>query len=158
MCQPLSCPELDVTKPSRMERGLIVIPVLGWAFGWAHEQDRFRPLVKSIEAQLKSRADFPESAWGGDAVRVEFARVLTKAIRNNLGWPNDHFHPSDPLRIACWAHQDACDSTDLLSELEQHLKIRLSEEDCDRLNEMNLGEAVDYLTAKSRHQQGTGAE
>ena len=149
MYQPLTCPDMIITKPSRTELILIYIPIIGWFISAILEDIRFRPMVKHIEKQLKSRPNFPESAWGSDAHRINNAKFLCNAAQNCFGWPNDHFLPSDPVRIVCWAHEDALDNTFFVEDLERHMNIKISDNEAELLWTKTLGEALNYLLSKS---------
>lgn len=61
--------------------------------GW-----RDQPVVRQIGDQLLARPSIPSASWG-TTERAEFARFLGNVIADEIGWPNSHFVPDDPLEI-----------------------------------------------------------
>ena len=95
------------------------------------------------------------SAWGADERRLQFARWLCKATKDEIGWPNDHFHPDDPVRLAFWAYDDGLDIDFLLMAIEEEIGGKVTDADCAKLERMTLGVSVDFLLAKKHNAEGT---
>jgi hypothetical protein len=47
-----------------------------------------------------------------------------------------------------WAHEDGLDVEDLIGQIEEHLKVKLSDEEVRGWFNLTLGEVVDILLAK----------
>ncbi len=54
---------------------------------------------ESILKQLNSRATFPHRAWATFPKPLKEVLPVLELIRDDLGWPNHHFVPGDPLRL-----------------------------------------------------------
>jgi len=122
--KPLVCDALFATERSQAERILMRIPILGWAFGSALEQDRFRPMVREIERQLLARPD-TTSFWGAPSPRQQAGQRLRPIFADEFGWPNDHFLPEDPFGIVFWAHQDGLDDVSAIQKIEKTFNVSL---------------------------------
>ena len=75
--------------------------VLGLAamFGLiAFHQRNGRGTVEQIAEQLELRPSFPAEAWGSED-RAAFAAAVGRIIAEEIGWPNSHFLPDDPLDL-----------------------------------------------------------
>jgi hypothetical protein len=64
----------------------------------AFHQRSGRDAREPLAAQLRQRPSFPADAWGPDH-RAAFAAAVGRIIADELGWPNSHFVPDDPLEI-----------------------------------------------------------
>ena len=64
----------------------------------AFHQRNGRDTVGQLAEQLRQRPSFPADAWGSDH-RAAFAAAVGRIIADELGWPNSHFQPDDPLEI-----------------------------------------------------------
>ena len=148
--EPLKCPGLAESRGSLVERVGLWIPLLGWCVGKLAWDVRVSPFVKQIKEQLEHRDQFPAAAWGQDECRLRFAYWLCVTVKEEIGWPNHHFHPEDPVRIAFWAYDDGLDINFLLEEIEDETGSTITKEDCETLKQMTLGQAVDFFLAKSR--------
>lgn len=124
------------------------VPIVGWSVGSLLYDHRVRPFVNQIRTQLRSRSAFPADAWGDEEARLKFARSLCATIKEEIGWPNDHFHPDDPVRLACWGYRDGLDTNFLQMEIEEKIGTQLTDAECETLTNMTLGAAVDCLLAK----------
>jgi hypothetical protein len=79
--------------------------VLGLAamFGLiAFHQYNGRSTAEQIAEQLKLRPSFPAEAWGSDD-RAAFAAALGRIVADEIGWPNSHFLPDDPLDVVLYS-------------------------------------------------------
>ena len=146
---PLNCAGLVESRESLVERIGIRVPILGWCVAALAHDVRVAPFVREINGQLKARPRFPGCTWGTDRARRRFVRWIARLIRDEFGWPNHHFHPDDPVRLVCWAHDDALDDVLFLLELEDELGCQITEAECETLWGMTLGEAVDFLLDKA---------
>jgi len=106
MTRPLSWPQIEWMCPSSRERMWSRIPLLGWFISGRLYVKRVSPVVQEIKTQLEARPIFPSTEWGSNPRRLEMARGIRRIIRDQMGWPNDHFIPDDPMDIVCWAHED----------------------------------------------------
>jgi len=64
-----------------------------------------------------------------------------------MGWPNDHFLPTDPVAVVFWNHRDNLDFATAVKDLELNLNINLGELDITTWFEQSLAEVVDTLWA-----------
>lgn len=145
--KPLVCDALWTTRPSKAERWLKGFPIIGWAFASALEQARFRPMVRSIECQLRERSD-TAGQWGSDPKRREVSTSFRRLIAEEFGWPNDHFVPGDPFGIACWGHRDGMDNVSAVMRIEKEFCFQQPDFEWERLwLHGTLGEFVDQLMA-----------
>ena len=143
--KPLVCEALCTTQPSRTEKWLMWLPIIGWTFAAALEQARFRPMVRTIEQQLRERPDTSEH-WGADPRRQEIAAAVRSLIAEELGWPNDHFIPEDPFGIAFWGHQQGCEDVQTIMRIEEHFSFRFPDSEWERFwRHGTLGEFVERL-------------
>jgi len=55
-----------------------------------------RGTAKRLAEQLARRVSFPAEAWGSGE-RAEFAAAVGRVVAEEIGWPNWHFLPEDPL-------------------------------------------------------------
>ncbi len=148
MMEPLVCSALWSTQPSKTERCLMWLPLVGWEFAATLERARFRPMVRSIEQQLRERPDTSE-LWGSD--RQQVSAAIRKIAMEELGWPNDHFIPADPCSIVFWGHNDGLDDVSAVMRIERHFGCDLSDSESERLmTHGTLGELVDRLIANER--------
>ena len=142
---PLVCDALLATKPSRAERILMWIPILGWGLAAALEKARFRPMVREIERQLRARPDTTHY-WGTQSPQQEVGQRLRPVLADEFGWPNDHFLPDDPFGIVCWAHLDGLDDVFAIQHIEELFDVALPVPALERLwQHGTLGEFVDLL-------------
>ena len=148
--EPLTCPGLDESRETLVERIGLWIPIVGWVVAAAVHGARVRPFVRHIKTQLRSRPAFPADAWGDDENRGNLALWLCKAVKENMDWPNHHFHPDDPVALAFWSYADALDIRNLLMTIEDEISAKLTDADCESLETMTLGEAVDFFLAKAK--------
>ena len=154
--KPLVCDALWTTQPSKAERILLRIPFLGWPFAAALEQARFRPMVHSIERQLRER---PETSgeWPPNPRQQEICSALRRLIKEEFGWPNDHFIPTDPFGIAFWAHQDGLDDVSAVQRMEQEFGLRVPATKWEHLwSNGTLGELLELLVAADRELSTSG--
>jgi acyl carrier protein len=148
--KPLACDAFWTTQPSKTERCLMWLPIIGWTFAAMLEQARFRPMVRSIEQQLRERPNTSE-LWGGDTGRQQISAAIRKIAMEELGWPNDHFIPADPCSIVFWGHHDGLDSVSVVMRIEKQFGCDLSDSESERLRTHGtLGELVDRLIANER--------
>ena len=89
------------------------------------------------------------TAWDGDDHRVQYARWLSKIIHQEAEWPNGHFHPDDPVRLL-FLDCDPLGAVEIVWSIEDEIGSKLFDADRDRLTDMTLGEAVDFLLARQR--------
>jgi hypothetical protein len=54
--------------------------------------------VEVLAEQLAKRPSFPAGAWGSDD-RAAFAAGVGRIVADEVGWPNSHFLPDDPMEI-----------------------------------------------------------
>jgi acyl carrier protein len=133
-----------------MEKLLMWLPIIGWTVAAALEKARFRPMVRTIDQQLRERPDTSEQ-WGSDPRRQEISATVRSLIAEELGWPNDHFIPDDPFGIAFWGHQDGLDDVSAAMRIEKQFGFRLPDSEWERFwCHGTLGEFVDRLIAHER--------
>ncbi len=143
--KPLVCDALWTTQPSKTERRLMWLPFIGWAFAAALVQARFRPMVRSIEQQLRERPDTSE-LWGSEPRRRELSSAVRTLIEEEFGWPNDHFIPDDPFGIACWGHEDGLDAVSAVTRIKKEFGFHQPDSEWERLwFHGTLGEFVDHI-------------
>jgi hypothetical protein len=127
------------------------LPIIGWTFAARLEQARFRPMVHSIEQQLRDRPD-TSPLWGADPGRQRVASAVRKIAQEECGWPNDRFIPADPLDIVLWGHKDGLDSVSAEMRIEKDFGFRFPDSGSERPRRGGtLGELVNRLLAKERN-------
>lgn len=103
------------------------------------------PIGREIARQLRNRPRPPDSIWGDDPERIHLARLVCRLAHENLWWPNDHFIPEDPARVAFFEHEDGLDLTAMVIDLEQALGTRFSDQEVLSWLDMTLGDVIDWL-------------
>jgi hypothetical protein len=152
--QPLTCPELyqlDLNE-SKAEKFWSKIPLLGWWIASSMWAKRARPVEQEIEKQLLSRPETNPALWGDNPRRVKLGQYISKIVKQEMGWPNDHFIPEDVFEIVFWSHHDALDIDEAILNVEDHLNIKIQENDVQRWVGKTLGELVDDLLVKQDSQ------
>jgi hypothetical protein len=149
--KPLVCEALGSTRPSKTEKLLMWVPVLGWELAATLERARFAPMTRSIERQLRERPNTSD-LWGADTRRQQVSSTVRTIAKEELGWPNDHFIPGDPCAIVFWGHKDGLDAVSAVMRLEKELDVDLSDAESECLmRQGTLGELVDRLLANERN-------
>jgi hypothetical protein len=126
--KPLSCEAMRTTHPSRAERILIWIPLIGWPFCGALQEERFRPIIAEIEGQLLARPE-TDQYWETCAGFEDLSRRLRGLIATEFHWPNDHFLPDDPFEIVFWDHGVSMDGIWTIQCIEEEFGIEISADD-----------------------------
>jgi acyl carrier protein len=148
--KPLAYEGFWTTQPSKTEKCLMWLPIIGWTFAAMLEQARFQPMVRSIEQQLRDRPDTSQ-LWGAEPDRQRVSSTMRKIAQEECGWPNDRFIPADPLDIVLWGHKDGLDSVSAVMRIEKEFSFRFPDPGAERSRrEGTLGELVDRLLAKER--------
>jgi hypothetical protein len=132
------------SQPSKLEKVLMWIPILGWALAGSLYQVRIRPISEDIRRQLQTRSEPSPSIWGEDSQRRSIAAYIVQQIQHEFGWPNHYFIPSDPLWIAAWAHEDGLDDVSFVLNIERHYKIKINIQK-HFLRDSTLADLVDYI-------------
>jgi len=148
--EPLHWPEHIRLRTPLIERVLWFIPVIGWIGANSLECRRMRPIVEFIEAQLEARTNATIEMWGTDSRTLEIAKVLCSALREEIGWPSDHFIPDDPAEIAFWDHYDGLDCVEAIMSIEEHLGVKISDAEIENClgNGKTLQSLVNELMKK----------
>jgi len=148
--KPLDANEIANIDASttRAERIWALIPLLGWAIAGSLWDKRTRPIVVSIETQLKDREGPESSVWGEETTRREVALIVCRVVWKELGWPNDHFIPEDPAAVVFWAHKDGLDVESAVMQLEDELGIRIGEAEVENWFHLSLDDVVQFLWAR----------
>ena len=148
--KPLACDAFWTTQPSKTERCLMWLPIIGWTLAAMIEQARFHPMVRSIEQQLRDRPDTSQF-WGADPRRQRVSSAIRKIAEKECGWPNDHFIPADPLDLVFWGHKDGLDDVSAVMRIEKEFGFDLPDSESERRRwQGTLGELVDRLIANER--------
>ena len=104
----------------------------------AFRQLNRRGTVELIAEQLKLRPSFPAEAWGSDD-RAAFAAAVGHIVADEIGWPNSHFLPDDPLEILFYcAGSDGAQGMAISYNFEKAFGRR-----CEFGNGRTFGEFVD---------------
>jgi hypothetical protein len=61
------------------------------------------PILEQFDAQLNRRPPTWDR-WQAAGARLEFIRLLSGAIADEMRWPNVFFIPEDPLQIVLLPH------------------------------------------------------
>lgn len=108
-------------------------------------------MILSIERQLLARPD-PSDLWGRDPRRRELSLAVRTLIKEEFGWPNDHFIPDDPFGIACWAHRDSLDCVFAAQCIEKQFGFQQSSSKWERLYDHgSVGEFVEMLMTNDKN-------
>ena len=151
---PLSCDALRATRPSRAERILAWIPLIGWTFAHVLQEERFRPIIAEIERQLLARPE-TDQYW---ETYDEFGclnRRLRKLIATEFHWPNDRFLPDDSFEIVFWDHGVSMDDLWTIQCIEEEFGIEISADDLMPVWQGGtLGEFVTLVALRSATKSG----
>jgi acyl carrier protein len=104
-----------------------------------------QPIAADIKRQLVARPRPPDSVWGDAPERIRIARIVCRAAKDAMWWPNDHFIPDDRVNVAFYEHVDGLDTGFLVLEIEKRLSIRVSDEEAIAWFDGTLGDVVDWL-------------
>jgi hypothetical protein len=100
------------------------------------QRERNRPTFEAIGEQLRQRPAFPGDAWG-DGQRAALAELAGRVIAEEIGWPNHHFLPSDPVQIVFYCPcGDGGEGLAIFYELEQATERRWRFPDCATYGEL----------------------
>ncbi len=126
--------------------------MLGWWIAQSMWNDRARPVEQKLCMQLISRPKPNPAVWGNNPRRVEIGQYVCKIAKQEMGWPNDHFIPDDAFEIVFWSHYDAFDIDEAIFNIEDHLNIKIQNQDVQKWVGKTLGEVVDYLLLMQNRQ------
>jgi hypothetical protein len=121
------------------------LPIVGWLISSWLMRRRLSVFTQAIERQLAARIRFPEEEWGCDGQRLEFVRFVCRTLKTEVGWPNDHFVPDDPVWLLVGGYGDCLLPASIAIEIERYLDVRVAEKDWEATDGMTLGQAVAYL-------------
>jgi hypothetical protein len=119
------------------------LPLIGWLFA----SYDYGPVIKSVTEQLLARPKPDPNIWGDSLARQQMAQYLCAALKQDYGWPNDHFIPDDPYDIAFQIPWDDLEIAEFVIRVERELKIKMKYEETETWGAV-LGEIVDFLIAK----------
>lgn len=147
---PLEATEINQieARETKSEKFWKRIPLLGWAIASSLWANRTSPIVQAVVEQLISRPKPEPSIWGNDTRRVQIGLCLSRVAKEEMGWPNDHFVPADPVRVVFWAHEDGLDFEVALLTIEEELDVKLNDAEVNDWFVKTLGDVVDELMAK----------
>lgn len=103
---------------------------------------------KNLSDQLAKRPKPAPEIWGDGPLRRRIGPFLSRILKENYDWPNDHFIPEDPFSIALLMPWDDLDVIEVSLQLEDALNIEMSNEDIETFFDGTLGDLMDYLIGK----------
>lgn len=77
----------------------IAMPAVVGVVVFHHRKNR--TTVERLGEQLADRRSFPADAWGAGG-RAAFAEAAGRIVADEIGWPNPHFLPDDPLEVVLY--------------------------------------------------------
>jgi len=107
-----------------------------------------------LVSQTQRREPPPDDVWGADPERRELAQALGQIIREEIGWPNAHFFPQDPMRLVLhrldtdglfWDHMEI---ESVFRRIEERFMVEISQSDVNRVLKGAYGEAIALLMNK----------
>lgn len=144
---PLSKDSLEATTPSTLEAFLGKIPFLGWTFAHAIQNNRFHPIVTEFKRVLMSRdRDDANEEW--DPGQRSDATRLMRIFEEEMGWEPPTFIPSDPCRVAFWAHADGLDDVAAVQRIEREWGIDFSDEEIAKIWDCELQTFIALIQTK----------
>jgi hypothetical protein len=138
---------LDSTTPE-IERFLRYVPFVGSPIANLMRGFRMRPVVMKIERELRNRRPPDLDVWGESVEKALFAQSICELTMLEMGWPNDHFLPSDPAAIVFWNHRDGLDFATTIKDIESNLGIDIDSHDIEQWFDKPFGDVVDALWAE----------
>jgi hypothetical protein len=135
-------------QETRAEKFWMRIPILGWAIADSLWRERAWPIVEQVEKQLTSRPQPEPAIWGNDPRRAQIGLFLSRIAKEEMGWPNDHFVPADPVEVVFWAHEDGLDFKMVLIRIEEELDVKIRDAEVIGWSGKTLADVVDDLLAK----------
>lgn len=105
---------------------------------FAFHQYNGRRTVEQLAEQLRQRPTFPAASWGSDD-RAAFAAAVGRIVAEEIGWPNSHFLPDDPLEIVLYcAGSDGAETLVISDDFEEAFG-----RECEFGGDRTFGEFVD---------------
>lgn len=141
-------------QETRAEKFWYWIPFLGWAYANLLWHKRTSPIVEHIETQLARRPRPEPLSWGSNPRRVQIGLCLSRVAKEEMGWPNDHFIPADPVNVVFWAHNDGLDFESAVMLIEAELDVEMSEAEITGWFDKTLADVVDELLTKETQKTG----
>lgn len=136
------------THAERLWKG---IPFLGWMIADGMWQSRNRPVRNEYVQILDARSEALSAAWGDDPAYRAFARTICEIAREEMGWPNARFIPSDSYQVVFWAFDDGLDLEFAMMEIEDRLDIDIGwEGNAERWYGGDFGAFVREIFAERR--------
>ena len=140
---------VEDTKPSKLEKRIGKVPILGWAIASDIEQSRFKPIVKEYKRILKERnEDEALALWPLEDLTM--VQRITEILKDQMDWEYPRFIPSDPCCIAFWSHLDPLDAVDATEDIEKEWNIKFSEYDEEASKDFTLMQLIELIKQKSQ--------
>jgi hypothetical protein len=131
----------EATKPEWVWRR---VPIVGWMISTILWELRNRPLFDDYCSVLNDRQKIDLGIWGSERCQ-EIASSLCRAAKSEIGWPNDHFIPSDPIRIALWSFHDGLDAEEAIMRVGDDLQLDIKWKELIPIWNSELSHLVDYI-------------
>jgi hypothetical protein len=147
---PLSIAQAPVAPPSQFERICWFVPILGWGVAAAFEKRRRSPVAAFVAKQLTTRKLPTTHSWGDNAHRIALAQSISRVIRDEFQWPNNHFLPDDRLDLLMWSVGDGLTPVSCAFAIERGLAITLGSV-TTQWADMTLGQLVDHILLQPRN-------
>jgi hypothetical protein len=141
--------EIQSSTPM-IERLLRYFPLIGPYIANLLYGFRTRAVVESVERELRRRRRPELNVWGDDIPKALFAQSICELAMLEMGWPNDHFLPTDPAAVVFWNHRDSLDFATALKDIETNIEVDIDQGDIEVWFEKTLGEVVDALWQKQQ--------
>jgi hypothetical protein len=107
-------------------------------------------VFKEIVAQMRQRsADLSESWNRFSSAELGVEQRISKIALEELGWPNDHFLPSDPFEIIMWDGTGDLATASAIDRMERELGLRRrSDGEWQELASLTFGDVVQKIAAE----------
>ena len=144
--QPLDVSKYDLIdqQATKAEWVWQRVPIVGMMISTVLWERRNRPLFDEYQKVLESRPLIPSEVWG-DAQRQEIGLVIGQAAQAEIGWPNNHFIPNDPIRVSLWSFHDALDATEAIAKIGEQYGVQIKWDDLIPIWNSNLTDLVDLI-------------
>jgi hypothetical protein len=119
----------------------------------AFHQHNGRGTVEQLAEQLRQRSSFLAASWGSDD-RAGFAAAVGRIVAEEIGWPNWHFLPDDPLELVFYcAGSDGGEGLAISDNFEKTFG-----RECEFADDRTFGEFVDrnFPRTAAKHCTGPG--
>lgn len=105
-----------------------------------------RPIKESIVQILASRPIIDASIWG-DVLHQEVALFLCLKVKEEIGWPNGRFIPTDSVEVILWMCEDDLEIVEIVLDIEDRFKIKISDDRIQSICKGTMNDFVDQIAS-----------